>query len=112
MEDGFFRAGNLDELRERRPKNVILNGVRVVLVKVDGEVLAFENNCPHQHFSVLHEGVVEGCSITCPMHGWTFDLHTGRALNGNGKLRKADVVAREGIVWVKPGEPDNSYSMF
>ena len=90
----------------------MVDGVRVVVVKSDGEFFAFENNCPHQHSSVLHQGTVDSCTITCPMHGWTFDMRTGTSTNGNGKLRMAVIKIEEGALWMKDGELGHSFVLF
>ncbi len=90
----------------------MVEGSRLVVVKTEGEVFAFENSCPHQHFSLLHQGTLDGCTITCPMHGWTFDMKTGMSTNGNGKLQKAVVKVEDGVVWLKAGEPGPSFAMF
>ncbi|HEY6953197.1 MAG TPA: Rieske 2Fe-2S domain-containing protein [Bacteroidota bacterium] len=97
---------------ERRPRNISHRGMNVVVVKIDGSLFAFENNCPHQHFSVLHEGTLEGCSLTCPMHGWTFDLKSGNSTNGSGKLRMIEVKASEGSVWVGSVKNELNFSLF
>lgn len=109
---GFLRVGRMDKFAEGRPKNLSFNGLEIVVVRVDGTVHAFENNCPHQHFSQLHQGVVEGCSITCPVHGWTFDLKSGQSTNGNGKLRSFEVKAGDGFIWIRMDEHNREYSLF
>lgn len=42
------------------------------------EVFAIEDSCPHKG-GPLSEGIVHGTSVTCPLHNWVFDLHTGQA---------------------------------
>ncbi|HTP13147.1 MAG TPA: Rieske 2Fe-2S domain-containing protein, partial [Bacteroidota bacterium] len=83
-----------------------------VVVRVQGDIFAFENSCPHQHFSLLHQGTLDRCTITCPMHGWTFEMRTGVSTNGNGRLTKAAVRVENGTVWIKAGEPGPSFAMF
>jgi len=58
-----------------------------VLFRVGGEFFAVRNRCPHQQFERLHEGDVEGLTVTCPMHGWKFDLRTGASVNADGRLK-------------------------
>lgn len=49
----------------------------IALANVDGAFYAFNDRCPHQDFS-LSDGILEGCKISCAMHGWSFDLRDGR----------------------------------
>jgi nitrite reductase/ring-hydroxylating ferredoxin subunit len=109
--NGFARIGRAIELKNRIPLNAVVDGIDVVIVKVEDEVLAFENNCPHQHFSLLHQGNIEGCGITCPMHGWTFDMKSGDSTNGNGRLRILEVKRSDGWIWVENTKPDQTFSL-
>lgn len=44
----------------------------------DDQVFALEDRCPHKG-GPLSEGIVHGTSVTCPLHGWVFDMATGLA---------------------------------
>jgi len=110
--EGFTKIGPLTDFKDRRPRAVAVNGLDVVVIRVDGDILAFENSCPHQHFSLLHQGTIEGCSITCPMHGWTFDMKSGNATNGNGKLKMMPAKCAEGSVWIGDTEADQPFPLF
>jgi nitrite reductase/ring-hydroxylating ferredoxin subunit len=52
------------------------NGKPVAIFNVDGEFFAVSNVCPHRG-GPLGEGDLEGCVVTCPWHGWQFDVKTG-----------------------------------
>jgi len=74
-------AARLSELALGTPTRVVLSGVAVALVRVDGdEVHAIGDVCSHADVS-LSEGEVDGCAIECWLHGSTFDLRTGRPLS-------------------------------
>jgi nitrite reductase/ring-hydroxylating ferredoxin subunit len=51
----------------------------MALVNVDGEVFAIESNCPHQG-GPLARGQLDGEVVTCPWHGWRWNVKTGRAV--------------------------------
>jgi 3-phenylpropionate/trans-cinnamate dioxygenase ferredoxin component len=57
---------------------VEVEGRRVALARVDGEVYAFADNCSHRDFP-LSVGEVDAasCTVTCEWHGAAFDLRTG-----------------------------------
>jgi nitrite reductase/ring-hydroxylating ferredoxin subunit len=47
------------------------------LANIDGTVHALDNNCPHMG-GPLGRGVLEGIELTCPWHGWRWDVTSGR----------------------------------
>ena len=102
MPSDFVRVASFSEIPERRCKLISVNDEDIVLWKVDGRIYAMNNVCPHQHFSKLHEGTLEGLFLTCPMHGWTFSLETGMARGGNGRARVYEVRVQGQDVYVGP----------
>jgi nitrite reductase (NADH) small subunit len=56
----------------------LVAGERVVaLFNVEGTFYALDGVCAHQG-GPLAEGEVTGCVVTCPWHGWQFDVRTGQ----------------------------------
>ena len=49
----------------------------IALFNVDGRFHALDGICPHQGGS-LGKGKLTGCIITCPWHGWQFNVSTGQ----------------------------------
>lgn len=49
----------------------------VALFNVAGTFYALDGVCPHAG-GPLGEGVLRGSTITCPWHGWQFDVCTGQ----------------------------------
>lgn len=43
-----------------------------------------QRRCPHKGADLGRFGEVDGCVLTCSMHGWQFDLETGVCLNHDG----------------------------
>ena len=76
----------LAELREGRGRRVRARGREIALWRVGGRVYAVGNVCAHQHVSAIHDGMLEGLAVVCPMHGWTYSLETGRATSGSGRI--------------------------
>jgi nitrite reductase/ring-hydroxylating ferredoxin subunit len=52
--------------------------------------------------------MLNGGEITCPMHGWTFDLASGKATIGGGRLKRyaVKVVGNDILIEVPNDEPD------
>src|ERR1051326_686726 len=88
---GYVEVARVDEIHEQRGTLVCVEGEEIAIFKREGQYFAMSNVCAHQHFSKLHQGQIEGFSVTCPMHGWTFDVRTGRAVSGEGRVACYDV---------------------
>ena len=58
-------------------KVVSVSGREIMLVNVKGKIYAVENECPHQGSPLIAAIVKEGF-ISCPRHGYRFNLSDGR----------------------------------
>ncbi len=76
---GFVKMATLDELPPGGSEEVEHGGRIYALFNVDGAISAIDGICPHQG-GPLADGALEGTTVTCPWHGWQFDLGTGVAL--------------------------------
>ena len=56
------------------------NGKTLAVFNVDGMIHAINNTCAHRE-GPLGEGELEGNVVTCPWHGWRFDVTTGACVN-------------------------------
>jgi nitrite reductase/ring-hydroxylating ferredoxin subunit len=57
----------------------VVAGDRIVAVfNVDGTFSALDGVCPHQG-GPLGQGLLNGCIVTCPWHGWQFDVRSGQS---------------------------------
>lgn len=52
----------------------------IAVFNVDGTYYAIEDVCTHDD-GPLAEGDLEGCVISCPRHGATFDIRDGKVLS-------------------------------
>jgi UDP-MurNAc hydroxylase len=48
-----------------------------------------QRRCPHLKADLSRFGVIEGGTLTCQLHGWKFDLATGRCLTSVGRQLRA-----------------------
>ncbi len=55
-------------------------GKSVALFNVEGAFFALDNTCAHRG-GPLGEGDLEGRIVTCPWHGWRWDVTTGANAN-------------------------------
>jgi len=49
----------------------------VALFNVEGTLFALDGVCPHQG-GPLGKGTLSESIVTCPWHGWQFDVRTGK----------------------------------
>lgn len=52
----------------------------LVVLNVAGQIYAIANTCPHAG-RPLEEGEVRGLTITCPYHGYAYNLRNGKNLD-------------------------------
>ncbi|MGQ0695051.1 MAG: Rieske (2Fe-2S) protein [Nitrospiraceae bacterium] len=57
-----------------------VNGKTLAVFNVEGIFYAIDNTCVHRG-GPLGEGDVEGNVVTCPWHGWEYNVTTGECVN-------------------------------
>jgi nitrite reductase/ring-hydroxylating ferredoxin subunit len=73
------RVASLDEVPAGQPTLVDLGDTRIVLTRVGDAVYACGDVCTHRG-GPLSQGKLSGSRLTCPWHGWMFDVRTGQCL--------------------------------
>ncbi|KAK1831450.1 hypothetical protein QBC39DRAFT_407889 [Podospora conica] len=76
---------------------------QVLVFRYRGKVHAIDHQCPHSSFplskgapfDIEDFGIVLSAGVTCPKHGWSFDLFSGRSDRGNYRLKVWEVELRE-----------------
>jgi 3-phenylpropionate/trans-cinnamate dioxygenase ferredoxin subunit len=68
------------ELAEGKPVKLNTGGKPIVLLRVEGEIYALLNQCPHLG-CFMHKGKLSGHLLTCPCHDWVFDVRTGEFIS-------------------------------
>ncbi|MGH0028455.1 MAG: Rieske 2Fe-2S domain-containing protein [Myxococcota bacterium] len=88
------------EVRGRLPLVAEIGGRRVRVIELDGEWIAHGAVCPHW-LGPLDAAPVEDGRITCPWHGYRFDVRSGRRCDAASPMRLPPaprVVVAEGRV--------------
>ena len=73
----FVKVAKKSEIPDDTGKCVEVNGKEIALFKVDDKVYAMYQICPHAG-GPMSEGGINGKLVTCPWHGWDFDITTGK----------------------------------
>lgn len=67
------------EIEEAFAKVTVLpNGERVAVFRHEGKLSAISNACAHQN-GPLGEGRILNCLVTCPWHGFQYDVRNGQS---------------------------------
>ena len=72
-----IRVADASEVPPGTAKEVMADDQVVALFNVDGTFYALDGVCPHAG-GPLGEGTLRGTTITCPWHGWQFDVASGQ----------------------------------
>jgi nitrite reductase/ring-hydroxylating ferredoxin subunit len=96
----FVTLASVEDLPPGSAREVEHDGRIIALFNVDGRIWAIDGICPHQG-GPLAEGPVEGSIVTCPWHGWQFDVKTGQSTLGTSLRQETfEVKVEDGQVLV------------
>jgi len=79
QEGGWLKAGNLSDIPEGNILQLKLKGESVLLSKNGDVVSCFQNACAHLNLP-LDAGEIADGILTCPHHGFQYDLQSGECL--------------------------------
>jgi len=99
--EGFTNICSIGELEEKVGRRFIVNDVEVAVFKINNEIFALNNVCPHQQTRLIYDGFIEDEFVVCPAHGWKFNLRSGKKDTGSNGLQVYPVEVIEEKVYVK-----------
>ena len=73
---GFVEVAKIEEIKSGEGKTIEANGKTIALFNSDGMFYAIDNTCAHRQ-GPLGEGYFDGKLVTCPLHGWQYDITNG-----------------------------------
>ncbi len=79
---GFVRTVKVDELPPGTVRELQIAGKVVAVANVGGKFYAINNTCLHRA-GPLGQGSLEGKIVTCPWHGWQYDVTTGKLIQNS-----------------------------
>lgn len=80
----FVKVAELSDIRPGECQITEANGRAIALFNVDGTIYALDNTCLHRG-GPLGEGDLAGEIVTCPWHGWQYNVRTGEKCNDSTK---------------------------
>jgi toluene monooxygenase system ferredoxin subunit len=91
----FQRVTTLSQLWVGQLVGVVVGGTKVLLVRLDEGVRAFEDRCAHKGLP-LSQGRLSGTTLTCAAHEWRYDAASGRGLEPVSACLRAFAVRLDG----------------
>ncbi|QDO99838.1 nitrite reductase small subunit NirD [Ferrovibrio terrae] len=99
MSNDWLDIGTLNDIPKRAARVVkTVRGDIAIFRTMDDQVFALDDKCPHKG-GPLSQGIVQGDSVTCPLHNWVISLKTGEAQGADqGCTRTIAVKLQEGRI--------------
>jgi len=73
----FLCVAKATDLTPGQIREIRLEGTTIALANVGGQFHAISNACLHRG-GPLGQGSLQGNVVTCPWHGWSFDVTSGK----------------------------------
>jgi nitrite reductase (NADH) small subunit len=110
MAEGFVTVARVEDVPPGSVVRVRAGEEDLALANVGDELFAVQGHCIHLQ-GPLGEGRLEGHVLSCPWHGWQYDVRTGenefdRAI----RLRTYEVRVEDGEVQVRLPEASSAAS--
>lgn len=97
----WIRVGRLDDIPRQGARTVRTGQGPIAIFRTeDDQLFALRDRCPHKG-GPLSEGIVHGCKVACPLHGWHIELGTGQAVAPDeGQVARFPVKLEDGEVFL------------
>lgn len=96
-----------EDIYEGKGKQIIFaddDDMQIAIFRIKNQLYCVDNICPHRHADRLFEGILDGLTVTCPLHGWNYSLETGENTNkhqGIKTLHTYEVFEQNGMIYVE-----------
>jgi len=96
----FVRTAKTNEISPGTIREFQVEGKAVALANMGGKYYAINNTCLHRG-GPLGQGTMSGNVVTCPWHGWQYDVTTGANLDDDTtRVERYEVKLEGGAVLV------------
>ena len=91
----FVRVASVSDIQPGTAREVTVRDRVLAIFNVDGKFHVLDGICPHAG-GPLGEGKLQGNIMTCPWHGWQFDVTSGHHCLTPQICQQAFVCCEEG----------------
>ena len=96
----LHRIGRAADIPPLEGRGTTIGGQRIAVFRTGEGFFALGGHCPHRD-GPLEDGIVADACVTCPLHGWRFDLRSGSVIaGGEGAVAVYDVIERSGQLFL------------
>jgi toluene monooxygenase system ferredoxin subunit len=96
----WSKAEGMEDLWDGEMRSCRVDGRRVLVLKLEGAVRAYEDRCAHLAVP-MSEGRFEGGVLTCRAHEYQYDAATGEGINPRTvRLKAFPARLEKGEIWV------------
>jgi nitrite reductase/ring-hydroxylating ferredoxin subunit len=75
----IIKVATVDQIRPGQMLYIDVEGLPLALANIGGTIYAFSDSCRHAGGS-LSSGILRDDVVTCPLHGWAFNVPTGKSI--------------------------------
>jgi len=98
---GFVRVARKDEIPAGSIREFQVDGLTVAIANVGEKFYAINNTCLHRG-GPLAQGGLQGVAVTCPWHGWQYDVTTGKlTMNPAVAVKTYAIEVRGEDLWIE-----------
>ncbi len=102
-QDSWTVVAKSDSIKDECAIEVVASGQILAIFRHDGQLHAIDGMCAHQGGPIAKGEVSAGC-VTCPWHGWQYELKTGiQTINRQPLQQVFPVRERDGNIEVNFG---------
>ena len=101
MDETWVEVAASSDIADGTAIEVVVREQVLAIFRDDGRLFALDGMCAHQGGPIA-EGEVTGGCVTCPWHGWQYELATGiQTVNRKPLQQTFEVRERDGQVEIK-----------
>ena len=100
----WLEIGVQEDFPPGETRELVVADRMVAVCHTEGQLYALDGVCPHQG-GPLGKGSLDGCVLTCPWHGWQFDVRDGQSLlSPHVRHPTIPIKVEAGRVWIEIAE--------
>ncbi len=94
-------ALKIRELKQQQLTRINVEATLICVTKIEDGIFGIHNSCPHAGAQLHHGHCNKNGVVGCPLHGYKFDIKTGRSTDGNNyKISNYSFKIDDNGVWI------------